>query len=88
VDNVSCFQLLEQKWKIQTDKPVPLFHYQQEIVDWLLVHIQHATGICSGMTDTYFSFIPSPLETDFKVRQDRPRWSCSPLCVPDNFCFM
>lgn len=26
VDNISCFQLSEQKWEIQIDKPIALFH--------------------------------------------------------------
>lgn len=53
-----------------------IISFQQEIVknlDWLLVHVQCATGISSGVPDIYFSCISSPLETDFKVRQDRRR---------------
>lgn len=72
VDNISCFQLLTEVGNSDTQAH-SIISFQQEIIDWFLVHVQWATGICSRTPGTYFSFIPFPLEMDFKVRQDRPR---------------
>lgn len=74
VGNISHFQLLMEVGN--SDRQAhSIISFQQEIMEWnwLLVHVQYATGICSGMHEIYFSFIPFPLETGFKVRQDRPR---------------
>lgn len=72
MDNISCFQLLSEVGNSDT-QAYSIISFQQEIIDWFLVYVQCATGICSRTPDTYFSFIPFPLETDFKVRQDMSR---------------
>lgn len=56
VENISCFQQLIEVGN--SDRQAhSIVKFQQETVNWLLVHIQHATGICSRMPNVYYSFI-------------------------------
>lgn len=52
VENISCFQ---QSIKVgNSDRQAySIISFQQEMVDWLLVHIQYATGICSRVPNVY-----------------------------------
>lgn len=56
VENISCFpQLIEVG---NSDRQAhSIIKFQQEMVDWLLVHIQHAIGICSRMPNVYYSLL-------------------------------